>query len=442
MSLNNTSSELDGHTTNPQAEHANAFLVTQTIVDKKQGSLSRKFFITIYLKNKLLIYVLVLFFSIATGMVWHTKTLQESVVDVSAVQNAKIISEVLTEFRSLYTSEVITVAQRYGLDVTHDYINKQAIPLPATLSMLLGDKIGEKAPGLSTYLFSPYPFPWRKKTGGLSDDFRKAAWEILSINPDKPFFIYENRNGKKLLRYATADLMRESCVVCHNNHEQTPYNNWKTGDLRGVLEIQLPLDNIISRTQENLQITFLIYLILSVLGIVGIMIMINKHREHLRELGELSMTDPLTGLYNQRKLMEALRNELSKVKRGMQTVTLVYFDVDKFKKINDTQGHIQGDKILKYIGFILSRIIREIDIPCRYGGDEFCLILPGCDVKSAEDVCVRLIHQFQNKYKNITLSIGIAESHPDNFIDEENLIRAADMKMYEAKKDTIQKIKT
>src|SRR5437868_5416290 len=95
-------------------------------------------------------------------LLWHLSRLSAGLVETTALQNASQNSEAIAEFRTLYTSEVVETARRHGLEVTHDYDAKEkAIPLPATLSMLLGKKLGEKQSGAETRLYSPYPFPSR-----------------------------------------------------------------------------------------------------------------------------------------------------------------------------------------------------------------------------------------------------------------------------------------
>lgn len=227
---------------------------------------------------RLIISIFVLFFLISTGMIWYTNHLQENVVKDSGLHNAKLYADAITSFRTLYTSEVVSVAKQHGLEVTHDYLNKDAIPLPATLSILLGKRIGESGSGASARLYSPYPFPWRKEVGGLVGDFSKKAWENLSEYPDKPFFKFYLDDDKKVLRYAVADQMRPSCINCHNTHPDSPKLDWKTGDIRGVLEVIIPLNEVISNTKDNLALTIVIYLLLSILGIIGIFFMLKQQR--------------------------------------------------------------------------------------------------------------------------------------------------------------------
>lgn len=160
-----------------------------------------------------------------------------------------------------------------------------------------------------------------------------------------------------------------------------------------------------------------------------------KVADRTRQLEEQAKLDPLTNLYNQRAMQDVLRRELSVVKRRESTLSLVYLDVDNFKEINDTQGHIKGDEVLKVIGLSLLQSIREVDVACRYGGDEFCLILPECDVENAKVISAKVINEFAEKYPDYSLSIGISTVAPGSAVDSETLIKNADRNMYRAKKE-------
>ena len=160
----------------------------------------------------------------------------------------------------------------------------------------------------------------------------------------------------------------------------------------------------------------------------------DKVAERTQQLELLSRKDSLTDLYNQRSLYELLRRDLQKAKRNSEPLAFIYFDIDKFKHINDKKGHQEGDKVLKIISNVLKKVTREVDTPCRYGGDEFCVILPDSDIKGAEIFSNRLIKEFSSKYKDTSLSIGIAQTGPDDFIDSDEIIKIADKRMYAAKK--------
>ncbi|MDQ7089138.1 MAG: GGDEF domain-containing protein [Methylococcales bacterium] len=160
-----------------------------------------------------------------------------------------------------------------------------------------------------------------------------------------------------------------------------------------------------------------------------------KVAERTVQLEELAKLDPLTNIYNQRAMQDFLRKELVAAKRRQTKLCLVYFDVDNFKKINDDFGHIKGDEVLQFIGKSLGESIREGDTPCRYGGDEFCVILPECNLENANAVCKKIINKFTDRYPDLSISIGIAETGTKNYVDSKALIKSADEKMYIAKKE-------
>lgn len=160
-----------------------------------------------------------------------------------------------------------------------------------------------------------------------------------------------------------------------------------------------------------------------------------KVAERTKQLEEQAKLDPLTNIYNQGAMQEFLRRELSIAKRHQTKLSLIYFDIDNFKKINDTFGHIEGDEVLKQLGQFITSSIRETDIPCRYGGDEFCLILPECNTTFAEVICKKIIKLFGERYPDYSLSMGIAETGIDKYLDGTQLIKIADEKMYLAKEE-------
>jgi len=158
-----------------------------------------------------------------------------------------------------------------------------------------------------------------------------------------------------------------------------------------------------------------------------------KVAERTRQLEKLAQIDSLTEVYNQRAMQDLLKRELSVARRHNSILSMVYFDVDDFKSINDKHGHLKGDEVLKYIGKIILDNTRETDIPCRHGGDEFCLILPECDAEAAKLICHKIINSFKEKYPNFSLSFGVAHTGPDDYITGDELLRCADMHMYKAK---------
>lgn len=162
-----------------------------------------------------------------------------------------------------------------------------------------------------------------------------------------------------------------------------------------------------------------------------------KIEDRTRELEELSMRDMLTNLYNQRAFFEYLRREISNAERYNESLVLCYFDLNEFKIINDKKGHQEGDNVLVAAGKIIQETLRESDIGCRYGGDEFAIILPHSTLEEADIFSKRLIKKFRvEEMQGVSFSMGIAAIGPDKFVDFETLLSAADKEMYTAKART------
>jgi diguanylate cyclase len=160
-----------------------------------------------------------------------------------------------------------------------------------------------------------------------------------------------------------------------------------------------------------------------------------KVRERTQQLEEMARRDPLTGLLNTRFLSETLEQTIKSAQRRSEPVTFVYFDIDDFKKINDIEGHQRGDEVLRLVGDAIRKISRAEDCCFRYGGDEFCIILPNCREEQAGEIYARRFKEVLEQYRHdISLSIGIFQTGPDHYDEPEVVIRCADQKMYEAKK--------
>lgn len=161
----------------------------------------------------------------------------------------------------------------------------------------------------------------------------------------------------------------------------------------------------------------------------------NQLAESAVHLEELSTRDDLTKLFNRRYLNETLKRELLQASRTQKTLGLIMLDVDRFKSINDTLGHDAGDAVLVAIGELLSKHIRGSDIACRYGGDEFILVLPNISRELILKRAVELLDSVSSLDvpKAINISAGIA-IYPEDGRNGDTLIKSADHALYCAKK--------
>jgi len=162
-----------------------------------------------------------------------------------------------------------------------------------------------------------------------------------------------------------------------------------------------------------------------------------------QSLKRLSITDSLTGLYNQRHFHTVLNREIAHCKRYNHPLSLICIDLDNFKSVNDTLGHVEGDLALRFVGEAISAILRDSDYGFRYGGDEFMVLLPATPQKQANRLTLRLVDYFSRHVPSnlieisqegdpVCLSIGVAEYKGGE--PARVFIKRADLAMYQAKK--------
>ncbi|MEW5734955.1 MAG: cache domain-containing protein [Thermodesulfobacteriota bacterium] len=211
------------------------------------------------------------------------------------------------------------------------------------------------------------------------------------------------------------------------------------GEVLGVLHLRFPLagqeltEGQRTRMRENrrrLALALAEHLSLAIANI--------RLRDRLREL---SVRDPLTGLFNRRYMEESLLREIRTAEREGSTLGIIMMDVDHFKDFNDTYGHEAGDRVLSRLGALLAHGVRSGDVACRYGGEEFLLILPGASLSAAADragnlaraIETDLFRQVEGCSVPITISAGVSV-FPDHGKTPDELINAADAAMYQAKR--------
>ena len=155
--------------------------------------------------------------------------------------------------------------------------------------------------------------------------------------------------------------------------------------------------------------------------------------KYFEDAQHCAITDLLTGLYNKAYFTEAIKREISRGKTSQEPLSLIMFDFDNFKELNDTKGHIEGDRILKEIGNMLKDQIRSVDIACRYGGEEFTVILPETSQEDAFAMAERLRKTVEEQFQGLTtISLGLVTCM-NSSLDAKNMIQQADIALYKAK---------
>ncbi len=155
---------------------------------------------------------------------------------------------------------------------------------------------------------------------------------------------------------------------------------------------------------------------------------------------ELTVTDDLTGLFNSRHFSEILDYEFERARRYMTDLSLIFIDLDRFKGVNDNHGHLVGSRLLSEIGTLIKSRIRRVDMGIRYGGDEFVILAPATDKKGGITLAEKLRKAIRDypfladdgTRIHLTASFGVA-SFPEDARSQADLIRKADVAMYEAK---------
>ncbi|MDD5044449.1 MAG: diguanylate cyclase [Candidatus Omnitrophica bacterium] len=146
---------------------------------------------------------------------------------------------------------------------------------------------------------------------------------------------------------------------------------------------------------------------------------------------ELSILDGLTGLYNHRHFYEVLPREIERAERYKQALSLLMIDLDDFKKFNDTNGHLAGDKLLQDLSEVLIKAVRSADMVFRYGGEEFTVICPQTSKQQVVEVAKRIFNLAREKLP-VTMSVGLS-AYPDDGKNVQEVVTKADYAMYQAK---------
>ncbi|OKH15234.1 adenylate/guanylate cyclase domain-containing protein [[Limnothrix rosea] IAM M-220] len=325
----------------------------------KRSPLLRKlrFFLRRLVAEQIVLVLTLLFCVGATLTVVSVWQLSEQLIQSQAQQNAATSVQNLQMARTLYSDSVVgRIREQAGITATHDYRNiAGGIPLPATYFIELGEQISSNQAGVGVRLYSNYPFPWRKETGGARDQFEREAIAFLEQHPEQTFANVETFANRLSLRYAAADVMKPSCIACHNSHPDSPRRNWQVGDVRGVVEVIQPLDSLVQKTQWNLVGLLGLLLTLFILGLSGLVIAIRRLNNISQNL-ELEVIERTADLVNANqellfeqeksnslllnilppKIARQLKDGSKPVADGFGNVTILFADIVGFTKLSES----------------------------------------------------------------------------------------------------------
>lgn len=235
----------------------------------------------------------------------------------------------------------------------------------------------------------------------------------------------------------------ESCLPCH------AHQGYKKGEIRGGISIMLPMMLFEPIMRKEIALLWVGHGIIWFLGLAGLYAgytgLHRRTKERDLAEGELrrvniileaqATTDSLTGIKNRRKFLDVLQSKILEAKRYDTPLALIFFDIDHFKRINDTYGHEAGDSVLQELSNIVSSMIRQTDIFARFGGEEFVILVHNNDIRTGRELADKIRSQIERhsflQWGTVTCSFGVTQFHPDD--TAERIIKRADDAMYAAK---------
>lgn len=303
---------------------------------------------------------------------------------------------------------------------------------PATMARELSERL-KKAEGYGFHITSLKPL----NPSNHADPEEAVALRAFEAGVQERSWT-ETIGGRTYSRYMAPLRVDQSCLECHARQ------GYKIGEIRGGISFTYDSQEIQAKLRTNLYLVSILALVttLLLLGLVVLFFrqLVRKLAEARRQLETLSITDPLTGLYNRRQILTRFAEECERAQRTGAGLSCIMLDVDHFKKVNDTFGHQKGDEVLEMVANTASASLRAYDILGRYGGEEFIAVLPDTDLETARAVAERLRLTIQaadvlrtptGEPHPTTVSLGLTRWQPGDTV--ETLIHRADEALYRAK---------
>lgn len=239
-------------------------------------------------------------------------------------------------------------------------------------------------------------------------------------------------NGRPFYRILSPMTLEEPCLKCHQ------YNKKEVGGLIGAVSISLDAEPDFKAHKTAEQALLLSHVGMWFVGTLGLFLGGWRWRQLLFRLEQSAVSDPLTGLYNRRELMDRLKAEVASAQRHKTELSMIMLDIDHFKHVNDTYGHQAGDDVLMAVTQIMQNMVRISDLLARYGGEEFVVVCSHTGIEGATELAERIRQSVMEKPLStrkggisVTLSAGVAEYTGQQ--SPEELIKMIDEALYEAK---------
>ncbi|NLL17607.1 MAG: diguanylate cyclase [Clostridia bacterium] len=312
---------------------------------------------------------------------------------------------------------------------------------PAYMTRLLGEVTSESY-GIGFRLTSLWPI----NPDNVPDKWEKEALKSFEQGEHNKWY-EAGVIGDKQLRYMEPLFLTEECLACHGDQ------GYQVNELRGGISVSLPYEPFLSVQRSQMKSVVIRYAIFAIILLVSAGIFTKntlsderKKRNYAVQLERLSRIDELTGLLNRRAIMDELDRNIQAAVDGNSPLSIILFDLDSFKQVNDNYGHLVGDLILKHSATVIQRNVRDIDSVGRYGGDEIMVVLPGLPGNLAEKVKARIEEAMNNSpfyYQDLQLcqrlsggigSLPVGQGEEGNLEKaRQSLIQAADDELYKEK---------
>ena len=372
---------------------------------------------------------------------------------VTATNRKLIYEQAKTEARALFHSIVIT--RKWNAVHGGVYVEKKAgmISNPylddPDITSTDGRVFTKKNPALMTREISAYAeqeglFRFNiTSLRPLNPDNRPDAFEERALTlfeqGEKEAFQSELQKGKTVFRYMAPLFVDKECLKCH------AIQGYRVGQVRGGISVTFDVKDI-KKIQDTYTYIFIAFGFFSISLLLGIGFyftrrLIRQVAEARQQIETMAIMDELTGIFNRRHLLVRFNQEFERAQRLKKDLGCLMIDIDHFKDINDSYGHLVGDRILKEAACLIMSSIRTYDIAGRYGGEEFFVVLPDTNVEHTLSLAERIRRNIAETLHAragitikdpVTVSIGMASASPEDSSANDLLLRA-DNSLYKAK---------